>query len=54
MRTTDKKRIEKLFDSGRILYYSDIANELNIDLEKVVKICEELLREGKVIVENGS
>jgi len=45
-----KTEIERLFKEGKVLYYSDIARQLRIDLEVVVDICEELSKEGKVRV----
>jgi hypothetical protein len=47
-----KSEIEELFIRGDILYYSDIAEKLRIDLELVVEICDELGKEGKVKVAN--
>jgi len=44
----EKENIEKLFKTGRTLYYSDIVQELGLDLEMVVDICSELYKEGKV------
>ena len=49
-----KSEIEKLFKRGDVLYYSDIAEKLRIDLELVVEICEELVKEGKVKIAEGS
>lgn len=43
-----KQKIQQLFASGRTLYYSDIAEELQLDLKLVVKICQELTDEGKL------
>ena len=37
-----KEEIRNLFSTGRTLYYSDIAQELQLDLEIVVDICNEL------------
>jgi hypothetical protein len=37
-----------LFSTGRTLYYSDIAEELRLDLELVVEICNELESRGEV------
>jgi hypothetical protein len=42
-----------LFASGRTLYYSDIGQELGIDLNKVVEICEELEKEQEIGVDVG-
>ena len=47
-----KQKIECLFESGKTLYYSDIANELDMDLRTVVGLCRELLSEGKIHVES--
>jgi DNA invertase Pin-like site-specific DNA recombinase len=43
-----RNEVKKLFKSGRVLYYSDIAKELKIDLELVVEICQELMEEGEI------
>lgn len=43
-----KQEIRTLFSSGRTLYYSDIVQELKLDLETVVDICNEL-QENKEI-----
>jgi hypothetical protein len=43
-----KREINSLFSSGRTLYYSDIAEELGLDLRIVVGLCQELEDEGKV------
>jgi len=40
--------IRQLFQEGRTLYYSDIADELALDLSLVVDICQEL-KENKEI-----
>jgi hypothetical protein len=45
-----KQEITKLFSTGKTLYYSDIVEQLKIDLELVVDICDELIREGKIQV----
>ena len=46
-----KKEIQQLFSSGRTLYYSDIVQELGIDLETVVDICSELEEEKEIGVD---
>lgn len=46
-----KQEIKQLFQSGRTLYYSDIARELQLDLELVVEICNELQESGVVEVD---
>ncbi len=48
-----KKEIQQLFKSGRTLYYSDIARELQLDLELVVDICNELQESGVVEIDAG-
>lgn len=50
LKITEKKQVENLFKFGRTLYFSDISNELSIDLKKVVKICKQLFKEGKIRV----
>jgi len=40
--------IMRLFSTGRTLYYSDIAEELGLDLALVVEICNELESRGEV------
>lgn len=46
-----KKEIQRLFTSGRTLYYSDIVKELKIDLETVVELCNELQKSGEVEID---
>lgn len=48
-----KKEIRQLFQSGRTLYYSDIVQELKIDLETVVEICNELEKEKEIGIDAG-
>ena len=48
------QEIEELFKKGYTLFYSDIAEKLHIDLELVVDICEELIKEGKVKIADAS
>ncbi|MCK4404541.1 MAG: hypothetical protein KAW02_05565 [candidate division Zixibacteria bacterium] len=43
-----KKEIVKLFQKSGSLYYSDIAEQLRLDLELVVDLCAELEKEGKI------
>ena len=45
------KEIRQLFKSGRTLYYSDIANELSLDLSLVVDICRELQEKKEIGVD---
>jgi len=49
-----KQEIQQLFSSGRTLYYSVIAEELSLDLELVVDICQELQDSGEVTVDESA
>jgi regulator of replication initiation timing len=49
-----KQEIQQLFSSGRTLYYSDIAEELSLDLELVVDICRELEENREVRVDKSA
>jgi DNA invertase Pin-like site-specific DNA recombinase len=49
-----KQEIQQLFSRGRTLYYSDIAEELRLDLQLVVDICRELEENGEVKVEGSA
>jgi len=40
--------VRQLFDGSRALYYSDIAQELGLELQTVVEICDELQAEGEI------
>ncbi len=42
------KEIRNLFSKGQTLYYSDIAEELGLELQLVVEICEELKNNGEI------
>ncbi|MFH1651116.1 MAG: hypothetical protein ABID87_03290, partial [Chloroflexota bacterium] len=48
------KEIRQLFKSGRTLYYSDIANELSLDLEMVVNICQELQEKKEIGIDENA
>ncbi len=48
-----KEEIRQLFSSGRTLYYSDIAEELRLDLKLVVDICLELQASGEVEIDES-
>lgn len=50
---SNKQKVYKLFRKGRVWYFSDISDKLNLDLEEVVNICQELLDEGKLSVHFG-
>lgn len=45
-----EKEILKLFSGGQVLYYSDIAEKLGLDLQLVVEICNELQSKGRIEV----
>ncbi len=49
-RAKHKAAIIKLFKTGRTLYFSDIADELDLDLREVVSICDELSQEQRIWV----
>jgi len=46
--------IKALFATGRVLYYSDVARELRLDLPLVVELCEELRQRGEIEVNGDS
>lgn len=48
-----KQEIRQLFSSGRTLYYSDIAEELRLDLKLVVEICLELQASGEIGIDES-
>ena len=48
-----KNEIKRLFSSGKTLYYSDIAQQLELDLELVVDICNELQEQGEITIDAG-
>jgi regulator of replication initiation timing len=45
-----KKEILELFSQGHTLYYSDVAEQLGLDLQLVVEICNELQSKGEIEV----
>lgn len=45
-----EKEVLELFSQGQTLYYSDIAEQLRIDLKMVVEICNELQNRGEIKV----
>jgi len=49
-----KQEIKQLFSTGRTLYYSDIAEELGLDLKLVVEICQELEEAGEIAVDDSA
>lgn len=54
LREVSKEEAEKeilgLFSQGQTLYYSDIAEQLGLDLQLVVEICNELQSKGEIEV----
>lgn len=47
-----KQEIKELFTStDKVLYYSDIAERLNLELRIVVDICRELIKEGEIKID---
>lgn len=47
-----KREIERLFAStDEVLYYSDIAERLGLELRVVVEICKELIKEGEIRID---
>ncbi|MDE0236015.1 MAG: hypothetical protein OXN95_02180 [bacterium] len=45
-----RDEIIDLFATGEVLYYSDIAERLRLELEMVVDICQRLIDEGLIYV----
>ncbi len=45
-----KQEIEILFKKGYTLFYSDIAEQLSIDIQLVVEICNDLQQSGEIEV----
>jgi hypothetical protein len=58
VRKITKKEAEKeicgLFSKGETLYYSDIAERLNLDLQLVVKICNKLQKSGEIKIDDNA
>lgn len=58
LREISKKNAEKeilnLFSKGRALYYSDIAERLNLDLQLVVEICNKLQKSGEIEIDDNA
>jgi hypothetical protein len=46
-----KQEILELFQSGEVLFYSDVARRLQLDLPLVVELCQELQHEGEIEVD---
>ncbi|MBN1160598.1 MAG: hypothetical protein JXA17_01435 [Dehalococcoidales bacterium] len=49
-----EKEIRKIFSEGKTLYYSDIAERLNLDLQLVVKICNQLQKRGEIKIDDNA
>ncbi|MBA7532499.1 dCTP deaminase, dUMP-forming [subsurface metagenome] len=49
-----EREILKLFSGGQVLYYSDIAEKLGLDLKLVVEICNELQSKGEIEVNDDA
>lgn len=45
-----KQEVQELFGSGETLFYSDIAQRLQLELSLVVELCQELKAEGEIEV----
>lgn len=48
-----KNEIKNLFSNGQTLYFSDIAEQLRVDLKSVVDVCRELQENGEIGVDNS-
>ena len=57
LRTVERKdavqEILQLFQSEKILFYSDIATRLRFDLQTVVEICQELIETGEIEINDN-
>jgi len=49
---SNKQRVYNLFKWGETHYFSDISFELDMDIEEVVKICRQLVKEKKIFVQD--
>jgi hypothetical protein len=49
-----KQEIRNLFSNGQTLYYSDIAEQLEVDLKSVVDVCRELQRSKEIGVDTSA
>jgi regulator of protease activity HflC (stomatin/prohibitin superfamily) len=49
-----EKEIADLFSKGKTLYYSDIVECLNLDLELVVDICNKLQKRGEIKIDDNA
>lgn len=48
-----KQQALRLFQSGKTLYFSDVAKQLGIELREAVEICKELIAEKKIYVQKS-
>ena len=53
-RDTAKQEIRELFQGAETLYYSDIAKRLCLELPLVVEICQELIEEEEIEVNDDT
>jgi len=49
-----KHEIRELFSNGQTLYYSDIAEQLGVDLKSVVDVCRELQENKEIGVDDSA
>ena len=49
-----KQAIRELFSNGQTFYYSDIAEQLDVDLKSVVDVCRELQKDGEIGVDTSA
>ena len=53
-RDTAKQEIRELFQGAETLYFSDIARRLRLELPLVVEICQELIKEEEIEVNDDT
>ena len=53
-RDTAKQEIRELFQGAESLYFSDIAKRLRLELPLVVEICQELIEEEEIEVNDDT
>ncbi|MCH7746364.1 MAG: hypothetical protein IIC84_09850, partial [Chloroflexi bacterium] len=53
-RETAKQEIRELFQGAESLYFSDIAKRLRLELPLVVEICQELIEEEEIEVNDDT
>lgn len=52
MKKLDKK-VKALLKNGKVLFLSQIAFDLNADLEDIVKVAKRLMKKGKIKIATG-